>query len=154
MPSSVRTYMCDLLVITFYMVNDCLGNSTLLPESQNVVNLHICRKYQEAMLCNDLDGISIWYGTCIFNHFVRAQILMRTRIGNKEITYIWRDKESKKTLQFLGTYMYYRTYIWYDQNPRQTKLENKHSLSSKIKGDHINPVRWAPKRMCNESLLV
>ena len=54
----VRTYMGDILVITSYMVNDNLSNQTLLPGSQYVVKLYIHKKYQEAMLRNDLERVS------------------------------------------------------------------------------------------------
>ena len=54
----VRTYMDDLLVITSYVVNDYLSNQTLLSGRQYVVKLYIHKKYQEAMLCNNLERIS------------------------------------------------------------------------------------------------
>ena len=50
--------MSDLLVIISYMVNGYLSNQTLLPGSQYVVKLHIHKKYQEAMLRNDLERVS------------------------------------------------------------------------------------------------
>ena len=82
MPSSVRTYLGDLLVITFYMVTDYPSNQTLLPWSQYVVKLPSRKKYQEAMLCNDWEGVSTWYGKYISFHFVGTEIPMRTRLGN------------------------------------------------------------------------
>ena len=54
----VRTYMGDIIVITSNMVNDYLSNQTLLSGIQYVVKLHIHKKYQEAMLRNDLDRVS------------------------------------------------------------------------------------------------
>ena len=54
----VRTYMGDLLLVTSYMVNDYLNSQTLLPGSQYEVKLYIRKKYQEAMLHNDLERVS------------------------------------------------------------------------------------------------
>ena len=78
----VRNYMGDLLVITSYMVNGYLSNQTVLSGSQYVVKLHMWKKYQEAMLRNDLERVSTWYSTHLPFPFVKTSLLMRTRIGN------------------------------------------------------------------------